>query len=643
MKWRAISLLRRVILILLLSSMITGCVVNRWTSLNGPASTASPALSTHVDGKIYAMTITAAGSAQYTSSALPGSWDAWQDIDSTQIAGFAVDTAPVLVRTTSTIFAYARGVDNNLYRATKVAGNQWSKWVPIINDQSILGRFSVAITQARGASNSYEQHVIYLTSSGCRYIRLINGNATLGKDWQGCVEAVIAGDNTGEIAIVGLFADEIRFQVAERSNNWGFRAEQSLSQKGYVLSNLVRLNNSYHIIFANGKLLDDVSFDYRYRLLHFWFDASDEQLQIREVASYTPKENVHALPALSGYRNKLIGVWVLPDGKVYSARWDNADPKFNWINYYRRSAGGEGKYMPALAAYDLRQYVPDSGADAYGDDLFAAIIANKEGGTLEFIIMSRAMMREDISKDYLILNSKSDGLVPECRSQSDPYGPDEVSNIWSDDRIVLTEIGFNLWMLPGWLAGKRVYANLTQHMCTPGVPGFDKEIGCEKNRLPVIIKRSGGLFVCDGAWILRDNSYIKIWEETGHYLVLALGLEKGQYEFGDFATKLTGLPIAVIDEGRSLFSEGLGYQTGVCEPGGSRCPGFTGYGGNYDSGSLSHSFIYTMYYYLTKGDELRQFILDDYYQGNDLLYRKYNWIKENIFNGIEYRNELEPI
>ncbi len=34
---------------------------------------------------------------------------------------------------------------------------------------------------------------------------------------------------------------------------------------------------------------------------------------------------------------------------------------------------------------------------------------------------------------------------------------------------------------------------------------------------------------------------------------------------------------------------------------------------------------------------------DDLSTGNDLLQRKYNWIKQNIFKGIEYRNDFEPV
>jgi len=48
----------------------------------------------------------------------------------------------------------------------------------------------------------------------------------------------------------------------------------------------------------------------------------------------------------------------------------------------------------------------------------------------------------------------------------------------------------------------------------------------------------------------------------------------------------------------------------------ARWPGFTGYAGNYDTDGVQYSFIYPVFYYLTRGDDLST--------GNCLLQRKYN-------------------
>ena len=248
------------------------------------------------------------------------------------------------------------------------------------------------------------------------------------------------------------------------------------------------------------------------------------------------------------------------------------------------------------------------------------------------------MMRKDMARELTLYNSRSDNLDPVCRSPDDEFGPQIISNLWTDDRIILSEIGFNLWAFPNWFV-QDLYSDFTVYMCTsPNGQWQEGQTPCQTNRLPVYIKATGGIFNCGGAWINRDNDYIRVWEEMGHYFSPALGLGTAMSPNQELAN-LTGISLQSLNAGRQLFSE----ATGSCPGAVPRCPGFTGHVGNYDNDGVEHSFMYTVYYYLTRGDELRQFIADDLSTGNDLLQRKYNWIKQNIFKGIEYRNDLEPI
>jgi hypothetical protein len=47
--------------------------------------------------------------------------------------------------------------------------------------------------------------------------------------------------------------------------------------------------------------------------------------------------------------------------------------------------------------------------------------------------------------------------------------------------------------------------------------------------------------------------------------------------------------------------------------------------------------------YVADGEQYRTFMKNDLQQGNALLYEKYQWIKQHIFSGVEFRQDNEPI
>ncbi|GAB3092718.1 galactose-binding domain-containing protein [Lysobacter terrae] len=56
----------------------------------------------------------------------------------------------------------------------------------------------------------------------------------------------------------------------------------------------------------------------------------------------------------------------------------------------------------------------------------------------------------------------------------------------------------------------------------------------------------------------------------------------------------------------------------------------------YDVGTADHAFIETVTAYRWFGAELRDLIADDVAHGNDQLQRRYNWIRDNYYGGVEY-------
>jgi hypothetical protein len=61
----------------------------------------------------------------------------------------------------------------------------------------------------------------------------------------------------------------------------------------------------------------------------------------------------------------------------------------------------------------------------------------------------------------------------------------------------------------------------------------------------------------------------------------------------------------------------------------------------YDLGTADHAFIEAATAYRWFGDELRDLVGDDLAQGNDQLQRRYNWIRDHYYDGIEYNGRAE--
>lgn len=626
-----------IFLILLLGSCKS---TSHWYPVEQQASQTSPSITGHTDGKIYITAVNEDGTINIAESTRPEVWSSWAPIRSPEPAVFEVTTAPVLLSFNNNLHVYVRGADNNLYHTSKQGNSSnWSSWTAIVSDGSVRGRISVTITQNSANSTGEETHIVYPTDNDVRYIRLTDLIDSASQVWEGAIEGVIAGNKTNEVMVAVRFSERMVFEYSKQTTNWAFEPLNSMSLEIHEISNLVLFDKSYNIVFAEQQLQDDVSFNYDYLLRHSWIATASGSINTRTISTYPPDGSNHPLPSLLLYRNKLLTAWRNPNGKLYAARWDNADPMKPWI---KEGAFGSGtsRLRPALTAFNHRPFLNSVayGESNYGNDAYAAIMGAKKNGQIEFIIMSRELMRNEVDREFTIYNSQSDNLNPVCRKPSDQMGPVQVTSLKNENRPMFTEIGFNLWVFPDWLI-RNFYSDYTEFFCSSEAPENswdDSSTPCFRDRLPVYIKKSGGIFNCAGAWVNQNNDYIRIYEELGHYMAPALGFGNNLTPTQETANRI-GIPLAKLEEGYDLYAE-----SEPCEDLSNRCTGFTGYSGNYDRSGREHSFMYTIYYYVDRGDEIRQFIQEDIADGNDLLQRKYNWVKENIFRGLEFRNSVEP-
>jgi hypothetical protein len=587
---------------------------NKWDETQGPASEAGLDLAADSIGNLYVAATSSTGSIQFASSSTPKNWSTWRELPDVPADGFDATTAPVLAHAANKLLAFGRGADDNIYAATKPSGADWTPWRAATTDASVKGTMSATST---GPS---EAHIVYSTDDGCRYRRLVDGTLVESIDWSDCVEATITAVGPDIVGVALRLESRLQITIAERASNWAFSEPWAIYTTSYEISDLVYLNGSYHLVYAHQIVLDDVQPSFAYELRHLSLNFRSKDVQSRAIDRYEPSGNVHAAPALAVYRDRLVATWTTPNGYVNGARWDVADPQLPWIVYHD-IGWGAGKLRPQLVAAN-RYLSPNQYLSAnYGNDLHAAVLSKASPSRPSFITISRAMMRPNISDSFALYDASSGTDTPQRNW-----------NLWRDHRPVITEIGFNLWMLPNWFV-RKLYLNVVKWMCDTG-NWHPEDDPCTSRRLPVYIQSLGSHYYnYHGAWVDVGGSAIHIWEETGHYAALALGMGTDNDYAPDEATaERTGLSLGVLKSGRSLFSEG----TGICTQSSPRCPGFTGHSNNYDAGGLEHSFLYTVYYYLNDPSALRSYVNADLANGNNLLKRKYEWVRVNIFRGVEF-------
>ncbi len=106
-----------------------------------------------------------------------------------------------------------------------------------------------------------------------------------------------------------------------------------------------------------------------------------------------------------------------------------------------------------------------------------------------------------------------------------------------------------------------------------------------------------------------------------------------------------GIPLSALTSAFTLFGTRVnadcfgGSGSNTCPSG--RATGFTGEYSNYDVTSRQHSFIGAIRNYFTDGDQMRSWIQQDLQQSDTLLQSKYNWIKDYVFRGIEFKKDNE--
>ncbi len=647
-----------------------------WTKLPAITSHTSPAITSIKRYRIYMVVIAHTGCVYYSSTNSPGGWTPWQSIGSSFRAH--PSTPPVIVQKDNTLYLFVRGKDDNLHVAHKNREGYWSGWNKLTSSGLVKGRISVAITRMRGGGRDVIGfHLLYRSENSAKkptvvYLRF-NSNWKQqgpGKIWQDALEGVIGTDGERDILTVIRTVNQelLLVRKVRQASRWiqfqqvGGRGVSGAGVGIFDISNVVFYAGAYHLAYSRSYVSNpEFGGGHVNAIEHTWIPRGkvDSGL-VQTITDYTPEGNSHPKTRLIVYRKKLVAAYSDPEGFIRYAYWDTADPATPWIGNEIVDKGSRTKTRPALAVFNRRDTLSgnDYNNNNFGNDLFAAV---KEDGadTIGFINFSRAIFIKKIDAQLAVYNSMT-GTV--CTDQGKANSPVLVADIARDGRPFYTEIGYVFWTMPSRLLGD-AFKKTAEKACKDraGSGRFDAPQGgaCKDVRYPVMvgILSDGGesINICSGIWHLRSNDYKGFWEEMGHTLA---GHRLGFHDSGKkkelkgkgkpyYPTreneKLTGISLSALKEGDTLFGKGVRGDR-KCDYGtapGGRCRGFTGIASNYDVGTRQHSFIYAVYYYFSDGDQLRRWVKEDTKAGSILLQRKYEWIKKNLFKGVEFGKDNE--
>lgn len=608
-----------------------------WMSLPAFNTKISPALSAHGDGRLYVVAIAPNGDVGYTTAKLcQDGWTAWQLVKpQSGSPALTADpyTSPVLVRLRDILYVFARGADNNLYKTQRSGQNDWTPWQKMTSDGSVRGRISVAFTTTSGEQQA---HVVFASNGEVQYRRFAaDGSPTGGTErWLSAQEGVIASD--GSYEILALIRTNSEQMLVQRKNPpWGDPWQwQSVATLPSCLdiSNAVYFGGAFHVAYVMKTRRDEIDGTYTYKLAHTRFRAGMyDDGYFRVLLEYQPQGNVHPLATLAVYRNKLVAAYTDDEGYVRYAYWDTADPKTPWIGM-KGVASGQSRNRPALDWFNAAAYL--SAADRlqanFGNDLFA-VVRTPAADQLVVSNFSRAFLAQHMSDIGLTVDWCTNYLGPKEMNDCPPVG-----NLPPATEIpAYTEVGFGAITLPDWFMGTIFYRTMS-YARDPIYYSYNTWV----HTIPIPNAYFGPHFNID-----YTMDYLDWHEEMGHRFATSLALwDKGANQVNpNLMSDL--FSDTIIKGATALFGERTNDPlkcTGGSDPS-WRCRGFTGHAGNYDVMSVQHSWMYVIYFYMNDSRQLRQFIYDDLLQGDDLLKRKYEWVRKYIFRGVEFNTDNEPL
>ncbi len=603
----------------------------QWTHLPPYDSGASPALCID-EGALLLVAVTPAGEVVFTRSTSPGTgWEPWMSVVATGALKAAPGTAPLLVTVGGAVYLLCRGMDDNLHVARHLKRSNWEPWRSVTAGAGVTGAFSAAVT----TQGSPQVHLVH-SAPGPRVDYLV-----LDSSWRAAaptlrwpdtaVDAQVATDGGAEVALALRTPDDRMVVHARTTPDPGWRLVGE-RPRCLSLSNGVHFANAFHFAYVHDVTVDDISGSTRRRLAHARFrDHEDDDADYAVIYDY--QEHVRPPATLTTYRNKLVATFIGDGLAVRAAYWDTADPRTPWIDL-GAVAGGRTTNPPAVVAFDFRAGLsaPDLLRPNYGNDLFSAVTGGTVGG-LWVVNLSRAFFGNRLAGLNLgvdwCMNYSGSRTMQQC-TPPDPPVPAVT------DLAVYSETGIGSMTYPDWLIREGVQRTL-DHLGW-GRPYFTWIHG-------QVFQNGSAAYYGPEINVNHLSRHLAWVHEMGHRLVSSAGIwSSGQ---GPSNPPLLGaiLPAAATAAANTLFDTATD-RAGTCHGDRDalgRCRGFDGTVGPDEITGTQHALIYVMESYVRDGDLLRERAYDDLRAGDDLLLRKYEWIRDHLFHGAEFSALAAPL
>jgi hypothetical protein len=606
-------------------SCVTTKNVNSIPDMTSPLS---PLIAGHSDGLVHLFACTTDGHLKENRSNKPGIWSGWSSL----INNASTRIAPVLIRLEEQkeLYLFVLTNENNICVIKKTDRADWSSQHILTGISGSSANFSAAIT-----NNGSIYHLLYQENGGMRYNQFNQTQLLKTLFFPGVKSGKINALSQYEIGVSVLHEEYLQFYIARENSGWNFnvigaRQTHNDLETGNTIaqSDIIPFNGKYHIAFTYRFKGNTVN-HFTYNIEHLQFgEISNELPIVKRIAFIPDTQDRPLLTCLCLYRGKLFAFWSSRlSGDLGWSYWDNLDDEKNWVTDAGLSLPGTGLVMSA-GSFDKKKYTRPDYDNDYGNDLLVAVTQTNNSVYVDNF--SRSLSKVICNNQFDLYEAKTDT----CHNQQGPLAPEKV-NIQDSKKPFVSELGFTILMFPDWFING-YYKRFAYYQCSSGAwGGFPARSGppCNSRKLPILITPDDITpFFCQGVWNYKEHDYLRIYEELGHYMAIELGLGSNQDAPAQRNADETHISLQELNKASSIFIEGTGdvdYNR--------RVPGFLKAGGyNYDRTGREHSFLYSVYYFISRSAEFRQYIQEDLAIGNTLLKRKYDWVKKNIFRDNEF-------
>jgi hypothetical protein len=639
-----------------------------WKRLDGLSVEDAPAVAAFPANRLYLAAGDVGGDLLVTSTFDAGQWGPPRSVAKLPPGGLATETTPAFLSDGKLLWLFARGRGGDIYRIA-TDGQRWGAWSPLFLDRAATGPFSVAFTRPASdvpspVSEPVTLHVAFQSlGDTIEYRRIdVSTNRSIGsRRWDGAREVRLASDGQGTLGAAIRYARSVRVEATSRNARgaWAWRdlgARGAFGDAGLVfdMSNLVFYDGAFQIAYGISSS-DNPEFGggYEFALRHARFrPSSADDGMVRQIASFTPAAAGVVQASLAVYRNRLVAAYRDEKSFVRWARWDTADPVRPWVG---GASGGiigvsGGSYpdktsaRPVLIPFNGRSPNKDWRQAGWGDDLLAVRkgFDGFDETTLFAANFSRETARQEVGRQMALFEGYDPGTCALARE------PTVRVNLSSENRPVLTELGASFAILPDRMSGSIFRKIAEEGACGKGSPYFQPP--CTNVKLPVVLT-CGEIFVntWSSAWVPMDSDWARLYEELGHILAGGLGFHDSKSLPIDADAARTGIPLSELVRGAGLF----GSESGRCPAGSGRCVGFTDRTYEvFGSPTRQHHFLYLLIDYVLKGSVVRKWAADDLAGRNttglvfswqaSLLQQKYDWIRKNLYQGVEFSRDGAP-